>query len=785
MSGAALARVSALRAVWLLTRLRLLRLVNLFAVIGARRTAARSGGPRSGGPPVRSGTGAKKRNRWVVSALVALFMLLVYGNLTRQSVINLHFFLDGPDPDGPQAPLGVLSEALLRGLSMELSLLALAATLGSLASRELSNSDWDLEWLTTLPVKPLTLQWARIIERSVANPFALLMFLPLGTVVAWLSGYRWSAPLVGALAVAPLLPLTAMARTLVDTGLRLSLSASRLRNLNALLSIVSILVLYSVISLAIRTPLGFIIQWARDFPEWACWFPPGLVVRALNTQAMPLQLELYGLLLAEVALLLLLGFALLGYQLRQGVVAAGARETGRKSANAAPRPAPARPLMAWGTVVQRRELKLLSRDRTFLVQTLVLPVIIVASQIIFQGRLHGASIAHAGNALVASTAFALAAYTLMMSAYQTLNTEGGSLWLLFTVPRSLDSILSEKARLWSVLALLYPLLVFAAVMIMRGRVDLELLGLAAVVLFGVPIYSVIAVALGVFGSDPLAQDARTRLRPTYVYMYFSLAGIYTYAIFASEWWQKIVLVALSGLLALALWQKARDELPFLLDPAASPPARVSTSDGVIGAMLFFVVQGIFAAIALKTSRHISGGALTFAYAIAGGFTFLLFRYFYWRAKTAGVPRVFGAQAGRAVLIGLGAGCIAALGGVLYLHALRVFDIAPQQLLDSARGIAGSLWIPVLAIVAAPIFEEFIFRGLIFGGLRRSLGLLASVTASAAVFAVVHPPLSMIPVFGLGVCAAFAYDRGQMLLAPMVAHGVYNAVILADQLQLLP
>jgi len=25
----------------------------------------------------------------------------------------------------------------------------------------------------------------------------------------------------------------------------------------------------------------------------------------------------------------------------------------------------------------------------------------------------------------------------------------------------------------------------------------------------------------------------------------------------------------------------------------------------------------------------------------------------------------------------------------------------------------------------------------------------------------------------------------MLLAPMVAHGVYNAVILADQLQLLP
>jgi ABC-2 type transport system permease protein len=51
-----------------------------------------------------------------------------------------------------------------------------------------------------------------------------------------------------------------------------------------------------------------------------------------------------------------------------------------------------------------------------------------------------------------------------------------------------------------------------------------------------------------------------------------------------------------------------------------------------------------------------------------------------------------------------------------------------------------------------------------------------------VFAVVHPPLSMIPVFVLGVCTAVAYERGKMLLAPMLAHGIYNAVILADQLR---
>jgi ABC-2 type transport system permease protein len=56
-------------------------------------------------------------------------------------------------------------------------------------------------------------------------------------------------------------------------------------------------------------------------------------------------------------------------------------------------------------------------------------------------------------------------------------------------------------------------------------------------------------------------------------------------------------------------------------------------------------------------------------------------------------------------------------------------------------------------------------------------------ASAAVFAIVHPPASMIPVFGLGVCAALAYDRTKMLLAPMIVHAIYNAVVLALQVRM--
>jgi ABC-2 type transport system permease protein len=41
---------------------------------------------------------------------------------------------------------------------------------------------------------------------------------------------------------------------------------------------------------------------------------------------------------------------------------------------------------------------------------------------------------------------------------------------------------------------------------------------------------------------------------------------------------------------------------------------------------------------------------------------------------------------------------------------------------------------------------------------------------------------MIPVFGLGLCAAFAFDRTKMLLAPMIAHGIYNAIVIAYQIR---
>jgi ABC-2 type transport system permease protein len=773
----ALRVVTPLRAIWLLTALRLRRVGNMFSATYNRRRST----PRGQAAAARQATVGKRRNRWFISTVVAVLMLGAYGNIARQSFINLHVALDHHLRH--VLPFGALSDALLRGLSMEFTLLLVVAFLGALASRELSAQDWDLEWLTTLPIRTPLLLWSRIFERSVATPIGLLTMLPTNTMLAWMSGYRWSAVLIGAVASLPLLLLAAVARTLIDTGLRLSLGASKLRNLQAALSIVSVLLLYLVISLGLLSPTAFVLDWARDFPEWASWLPPGLVVRAVNARHHSIQWQYIAVLVLEVGALLFLGVAILAYQLRNGAVASSSRETGRKPQAGSELSAPVRAPRGIGrliSVVQRRELRLLMRDRTFMVQTLVLPVVVVFSQIFLQGRIFNGSIAGASNTAVATMAFAIASYTLMMSAFQTLNAEGGSLWLLFTVPRSIESVLLEKARLWAALTLVYPIAVFGVAVALKRQLDLEMLGLAAIVLLGVPIYSVIAVSLGVFGCDPLAQDVGAKLRPTYMYLYLMLAGLYTYAIYASQWSQRLVLIVLSGLLGMALWQKARDELPYLLDPAASPPARVSTADGVIAAMIFFVVQGVIALIVIKTEHQVSGAALIAAYSIGGAAAYGLLRYIYWRSKTAEVPRTFGGDLSKSLGIGAACGVAAAVLGILYLAVLQRLDLTRELLQQATSAVSGKLWIPLLAIVAAPIFEEFIFRGLIFGGLRRSMGALQAILASAAVFAIVHPPVSIIPVFGLGVCAAFAYERTKTLLAPMLAHAIYNAAVLGYQ-----
>jgi membrane protease YdiL (CAAX protease family) len=777
--------MTALQTIWLMTRMRLTRQRNrLFNNLF-----------RFQKKKARDTSNGKRSSLWILTLVMVVFMSFSFVSMSNNVVLNMQCHLDPAsecryaDHQGEQhtdlhtaeeeLATAPFAAPLLHGLTMEVSILFLVAVLLPLGSKEMAQPDWDLEWLVTMPVQRGTLLWGRVLERSASNIAGWFALVPAYGVIAWHSGHGWSAPAISLLAAAILLPPAALLHTLADTGLRMWLPASQLRNLQAVTGLFNLPLIYFVMALGMPQANGFAMEWARGFPSWVSWTPPGLVLQAMQSSNPAEFASPAALLLAQIALLMWAGMALLRHQLRHGVVNSGARESARRvpQASAAAVAATPGPLAKLLSPLKRRELRLLSRDRNFLFQTLLLPIIIVVSQMVFNGKLNSLQELGEHHTLAAAIAFGIGVYMLMLSAFQTLNNEGQVLWLLYTMPRSIESVLKEKAQLWGVLTMAYPAIVLGISAWYTVRFEWSMLALLLIVVAGIPIYSMIAVSLGVFACDPLAMDARARVRPTYVYLYMLLASFYTYSIYTSVWSQKLVVMVLTASLALALWQKARDALPYLLDPAAAPPARVSAADGLIAATAFFILQGIVLLLAGKASMQ----AITIAFGVAGITVYVLMRLVYWRSKTTGVPAILrGADIGLSLRTAAIAAVIACAVGLSYLTALQ-HTVLWTEILKSAPALAGGrAWILALAVVAAPLCEEFIFRGLIYGGLRRSMNAPQAMLMSAAIFAVVHPPLSMLPVFVLGLCAAWTYERSKTLLAPMLVHATYNAAVLSMQ-----
>ena len=107
---------------------------------------------------------------------------------------------------------------------------------------------------------------------------------------------------------------------------------------------------------------------------------------------------------------------------------------------------------------------------------------------------------------------------------------------------------------------------------------------------------------------------------------------------------------------------------------------------------------------------------------------------------------------------------------------------PQALQDvMEKMMNGPLWISLLSVsVFAPLFEEWLCRGLVLRGLLTKVKPAAAIAISAAFFAVLHMnPWQAIPAFILGLLFGYVYYRTGSLKLTMLMHCVNNtmAVIL--------
>ncbi|MEM6434615.1 MAG: type II CAAX endopeptidase family protein [Cyanobacteria bacterium P01_D01_bin.115] len=81
-----------------------------------------------------------------------------------------------------------------------------------------------------------------------------------------------------------------------------------------------------------------------------------------------------------------------------------------------------------------------------------------------------------------------------------------------------------------------------------------------------------------------------------------------------------------------------------------------------------------------------------------------------------------------------------------------------------------------ASLAAPLFEEFLFRGFLLPSLTRYLPVWGAILVSSLVFAIAHLSLSeVLPLTVLGMVLGIVYTRSRNLLAPMLLHSAWNSI----------
>ncbi len=210
-----------------------------------------------------------------------------------------------------------------------------------------------------------------------------------------------------------------------------------------------------------------------------------------------------------------------------------------------------------------------------------------------------------------------------------------------------------------------------------------------------------------------------------------------------------------------------------------PPWRISAECVLAYLGLHQGAQWVVAALGIDGARWVF--ALAAAQGISGT---LAIAYAARRLASAGSSLRGIGWGSKAPLRDIGAGCVGwamlvpltALAGFLSKQLLGAFEqLHPNPVLDLllSQNTAIRMALASMAVIGAPFFEEFFFRGILQSGLRRARGLPMALIVGGLAFAALHPIVDALPILVLAVGLGLLRDRRASLLPAMVAHMLQN------------
>jgi len=107
------------------------------------------------------------------------------------------------------------------------------------------------------------------------------------------------------------------------------------------------------------------------------------------------------------------------------------------------------------------------------------------------------------------------------------------------------------------------------------------------------------------------------------------------------------------------------------------------------------------------------------------------------------------------------------------------DLDPQETVKAFQesdSIGLKILVIFLAVVIAPLAEETLFRGFVYGVLKRYTDAPFAALSSSLMFAIIHMHVgSLLPLWMLAVLFCLAYEITGCLLVPMILHSIFNGV----------
>jgi hypothetical protein len=206
---------------------------------------------------------------------------------------------------------------------------------------------------------------------------------------------------------------------------------------------------------------------------------------------------------------------------------------------------------------------------------------------------------------------------------------------------------------------------------------------------------------------------------------------------------------------------------------------INQSWGIVGIVILTMI--IFSPIQIFL-QGVLGNELSFLiyylFSMGGAFLFIHFR----RKKISRIASYNFTDSSYKV-IGL---VIVATVAIPFGVTLPIVNLLPMpefiQKLFLEFGERKGLFSFIAIVIAAPIFEELIFRGIILDGLLRKYSPLKSIIISSLLFGLVHlNPWQFVGAFILGLFSSWVYYKTGKLTLSVIVHLVNNLIAFVGML----